>query len=76
MNIVVRKSYRNQGIGQSLLEKLIKMAKATNLEKINLEVNEVNELAIKLYEKNGFERIGKRPKYYNNNDAIIMSKKL
>lgn len=76
MSIVVKKTARHQGIGQKLLDELIKLARETNLEKINLEVNEINEPAIKLYEKNGFEIIGKRPKYYNNNSAIIMSKKL
>ena len=77
MNIVVRKEYRNQGIGKKLLEELIIISKRTNLEIINLEVNIKNEIAIKLYKKFGFEQIGIRKKYYNMiDDAIIMQKKL
>ena len=77
MNIVVRKKYRNQGIGQKLLEEIIKIARKTKLEILNLEVNERNIYAIKLYEKNGFKKIGMRPKYYNNqNDAILMQKEI
>ncbi len=73
MNIVVRKSFRHQGIGQELLEELIDLAKETNLECLKLEVNEKNFPAIKLYKKNGFEEVGRRPKYYHNiEDAILM----
>ena len=75
MNIVVRKSYRNQGIGQELLEELLHLAKETDLKICNLEVNENNLSAIHLYEKNGFVVIGRRPKYYHNiDDAILMQK--
>ena len=47
------------------------------MEKISLEVNEENKVAIHLYENNGFEKIGIRKKYYNGkNNAIIMTKVL
>lgn len=72
MNIVVRKKDRHKGIGQSLLENLINIAKQHELDFITLEVNEKNENAIKLYEKNGFKKVGIRPKYYNEDSAIIM----
>lgn len=76
-NIVVRKSERKKGIGKLLLDKLIEMSKSIGKECISLEVNEKNEIAIKLYEKFGFERVGLRKKYYNGeNDAIIMTKKI
>ena len=54
-NIVVKKIYRNQGIGSRLLEKLIEVAKETEFDVLSLEVNEKNVSAIKLYEKYGFE---------------------
>lgn len=73
-NIVTRKSERKKGIGNLLLAKLIQMAKEER-DNISLEVNEKNEIAIKLYEKYGFERVGIRKKYYNGIDnAIIMTK--
>ena len=77
MNIVVKKSYRNNGIGSILLKHLISYAKSLNLKTITLEVNEHNLSAIRLYDKFNFDHIGIRKKYYNGeSDAIIMSKNL
>lgn len=74
-NIVTKKTHRNQGIGNLLLENLINICK--NLENINLitlEVNEENIIAQKLYKKFGFGVVGKRKKYYNSEkSAIIMT---
>ena len=71
-NIVVRKDYRNQGIGNLLLRELINFSKGKNV--IYLEVNSKNTNAIKLYEKNGFKKCGLRKRYYNNtDDAILMN---
>ena len=73
-NIVTKKTERKKGIGNLLLAKLIQMAKKER-NNISLEVNEKNEIAIKLYEKHGFEKVGIRKKYYNGIDnAIIMTK--
>lgn len=74
MNIVTKKTCRNQGIGKLLLDRLILEAKNKNVRKINLEVNENNTIAIHLYEKFGFSRNGERKNYYNNKKAILMSK--
>ena len=73
MNIVIKKTYRNQGIGTLLLENLILLAKDLNISTLFLEVNEQNKPAIHLYEKLGFEKLGVRKKYYNNNNRIIMN---
>lgn len=76
-NIVVRKDFRKKGLGNELLTELIKLAKENGKEKITLEVNNTNLVAIKLYEKNGFKNVGFRKKYYNNTyDANIMTLKL
>lgn len=76
MNIVIKKTYRNQGVGTLLLENLILLAKDLNISTLFLEVNEQNKPAIHLYEKLGFERLGIRKKYYNKNNGIIMKKNL
>ena len=77
MNIVVKKSFRHNGIGSILLEHLISYANDNNLKTITLEVNEHNLSAIRLYDKFNFDHIGIRKKYYNGeSDAIIMSKQL
>ena len=73
-NIVVKKDYRNKGIGTMLLKHLILEAKKQNLLTITLEVNEKNKNAILLYKKFKFEELVIRKKYYNNTDnAIIMT---
>lgn len=76
-NIVVKKDFRNKGIGNMLLVELINIAKESSKKEITLEVNNINLPAIKLYEKNGFKNVGFRKKYYNNtDDANIMTLKL
>ena len=77
MNIVVRKDMRKKGIGNILLKNLINCSKDLKCISITLEVNEKNLPAIELYIKNGFEKVGIRKKYYNNEyDAILMTKKI
>lgn len=77
MNIVVRKDKRNQGIGFKLLQGLIMCSLSSNCINITLEVNEKNTPAIELYKKSGFEKVGQRKRYYNNeDDAILMTKKI
>lgn len=62
---------RNQGKGDILLKELI-----NKLQKdITLEVREDNIPAIKVYEKNGFERKAIRKGYYNGIDGILMERK-
>ncbi len=74
MNIVTKKSYRNRGIGKSLLDYIISNCKSLNLASITLEVNETNSIAIHLYEDLGFEKIGIRKNYYKDNNGLLMKK--
>ena len=63
--------HRNCGKGNILLKELI-----NKLQKdITLEVREDNIPAIKVYEKNGFERKAIRKGYYNGIDGILMERK-
>ena len=73
-NIVVKKSYRNQGIGSLLLEELIELTKKHSKVCLTLEVNTKNTYAQRLYCKYNFENLGIRKKYYNGTeDAYIMT---
>lgn len=73
-NIVVKKSFRGNGISNVLLDKLIEVSKNLNYSSITLEVNENNTIARKLYCNHGFKELGIRKNYYNNKDnAIIMT---
>jgi ribosomal-protein-alanine N-acetyltransferase len=74
-NIAVDPGFRTRGLGNALLLKMIETGLSWKAESIWLEVRESNRVARGLYEKLGFELVGKRRKYYsdNNEDAIVMS---
>lgn len=76
MNIVTKKTYRNQGVGTLLLENLISLSQKLNLKSLSLEVSEENFPAIHLYKKFGFAYMGMRKNYYQDKNGYIMTKKL
>lgn len=72
-NIGVSKAFRKQGIGQKILEKMIKLAAENGCLGMTLEVREDNIPALVLYEGNGFIREGLRKNYYDHKiNGIIM----
>jgi len=77
-NIAVKETNRQQGIAQKLLDKMIRFARKNNLKSMTLEVNEHNMSAQAFYKKNGFVEVGRRPKYYEYDqaDALILTKGL
>lgn len=75
-NIAVAAPYRGRGLGRVLLDRMHYTAKSMGATECFLEVRVSNERAIRLYEKNGYERYGIRARYYGNEDAILMRKTL
>jgi len=77
-NIAVSPDYRNKGIGQQLIEGLLRIAKEREMMGITLEVRMNNAAAQRLYIKNGFKVEGIRKNYYadTKEDALIMWKYL
>lgn len=67
---------RRSGIAESMILLMEQELKKQSIVNVFLEVSEANYSARKLYEKLGFLVVGKRPKYYDGTDAIIMSKTL
>ena len=64
--ISVKKDYWNIGSGSAVMEELIKFAKDKgSIKTISLGVREYNNIAIKLYEKYGFKKIGTHKNYFN-----------
>ena len=54
---------RGQGIGSQLMEAALKKIKMnSDIKKVKLEVNSAQDSAVRLYQKFGFETIGKRSK--------------
>lgn len=76
ISIGVAPSARRQGIAETMILLMEQELKKLSVVNVFLEVSEVNYPAKKLYEKMGFSTVGKRPKYYNGVDAIIMQKGL
>ena len=75
--VVVKKEFRNKGVGALLISELEKTLINQNKEKIFLEVRKGNVIAKKLYEKVGFKVISERKGYYSDGeDAVVMAKEL
>ena len=72
--IAVKKDYFRQHIGEAIMIKIIEDCYKEGIKYLTLEVRVSNEPAIKLYEKYGFNSLGTRKGYYqdNNEDALIM----
>ena len=70
--IFVKESERRKGIASMLIEQMISDCRNKDVETIDLEVNSINESAIKLYQKFGFKVASKREKYYHGIDGLIM----
>ncbi len=66
--------YQNRGFGQLLLCSLLDKAREIEMARATLEVRASNQGAIYLYEKYGFELVGRRKKYYQDTgeDGVIM----
>lgn len=71
----VRSNHRRSGMGERLLISLIDLATQLSIKTITLEVRASNKAAQSLYQKYGFQTVGRRPRYYSNNseDAVLMS---
>lgn len=78
MNLAVSPSFRRQGIGERLVNCLTEELKEKGVKTLLLEVRVSNEPAKELYQKLGFEIVGKRPRYYEKprEDALILRKEL
>lgn len=75
--IAVHPAYRNQGIARCLMADILKEAYRKGALLSTLEVRQHNIAAQKLYRRFGFEIVGHRPHYYQDNheDALIMTLK-
>jgi len=73
LNIGIHPNYKRQGFGESLLTHLVVQLKEVAVNALILEVRIENHIAINFYQKQEFEGVGIREKYYSNReDAKIM----
>jgi ribosomal-protein-alanine N-acetyltransferase len=72
--VAVAPDAQGQGLGTRLLSELIQEAERRGCKHLDLEVRADNAVAIALYERHGFDRIGLRRGYYqpSGTDAVVM----
>lgn len=71
-DIAIKKEYQGQHLSNLLMDYLFTLCKDKKCETIFLEVNTINNKAINLYKKYGFEKYFVRENYYGKYDAILM----
>ena len=71
ISILVDKKFRAIGIGKSLLNKLLNFALKKKIQNIFLEVSVENLIAINLYKRFNFIKVGKRKNYYFQDGKYI-----
>lgn len=80
IGIIVKKGYRDIGIGTEMLQTLIDQARILGLKMLYLGVFSTNGMAYHVYEKVGFKETGRRSKCFLKNgnyvDDIIMSREI
>lgn len=75
-NICVAPACRRNGVGETLMEEMLRLAAERGADRVFLEVRAHNEPAKALYLKSGFVESYRRKNYYQGptEDAIIMMK--
>jgi len=81
LNITVAPDWQGQGWGRVMLDALSLWSRGQGAEWLWLEVRQSNHRAERIYESQGFRRVGERKNYYpaadgQREDAIVMSLKL
>ncbi len=80
LNVCVDPVEQGQGIGREILRMLLRCARQHGAQRIFLEVRPSNPHAIALYGDEGFNEIGRRPRYYpavgGREDALVMAMEL
>ncbi len=80
LNICIEPMLHGRGHGRRLLRALVDIARGNGARRVYLEVRPSNPNAIALYHDEGFNEIGRRPRYYparnGREDAIVMAMEL
>ena len=68
---------QGRGLGRKLVRAFLHLARGRAVQRVFLEVRPSNRGAIGLYHEEGFNEIGRRPRYYpardGREDAIVMA---
>jgi ribosomal-protein-alanine N-acetyltransferase len=77
LNVAVSAEKQGQGLGRFLLNQAVACARGLGMASVLLEVRPSNTRALQIYERYGFQHIGRRKGYYpaanqQREDAIVM----
>jgi len=77
LNISLRRDLHGKGLGRTLLEKAVAVAREKGAVSVLLEVRPSNQRALQVYLRYGFLQVGRRKGYYpaeanTREDAIVM----
>ena len=73
MTLAVRPERRRRGLGQALVEAALADPASAGARRVYLEVRPSNLAARALYSSLGFTETGVRPRYYGDEDALLMT---
>ncbi|MDV3515676.1 ribosomal protein S18-alanine N-acetyltransferase [Stenotrophomonas sp. C1657] len=77
LNICIDPLVQSRGLGRQLLRALVRLAADRGAQRVFLEVRPSNTPALALYHSEGFNEIGRRPRYYpaaqGREDALVMA---
>ncbi|HFK2921752.1 ribosomal protein S18-alanine N-acetyltransferase [Stenotrophomonas beteli] len=77
LNICIDPLAQSRGLGRQLLRALVQLARDRGAQRVFLEVRPSNTPALALYHSEGFNEIGRRPRYYpaaqGREDAVVMA---
>ena len=80
LNLCTSPDMQGRGHGRRLLRALLQLARGRGAHRVFLEVRPSNAPAIALYHDEGFNEIGRRPRYYpardGREDALVMALEL
>ena len=80
LNLCTSPDVQGRGHGRRLLRALLQLARGRGAHRVFLEVRPSNAPAIALYHDEGFNEIGRRPRYYpardGREDALVMALEL
>ena len=80
LNVCTAPEVQGRGHGRRVLRALVQVARGRGAQRVFLEVRPSNTHAIALYHAEGFNEIGRRPRYYpahdGREDALVMAMEL
>jgi ribosomal-protein-alanine N-acetyltransferase len=81
LNLCTAPGHEGRGLGERMLQAMLRIARGGGAQRVYLEVRPSNPRAVALYDRCGFNEIGRRPRYYpatghGREDAIVMAMEL